>query len=716
MDTLEIGKVKLDLTHYTGEDLYSEGDAEDAILEIVKTCPEEEFDEIIRKNPDWPTLYHLSSARGNIVSWIPFTGKEKVLEIGSGLGALTGVLSSSCAQVDCVELSKKRSTINAYRHKDCSNITIYVGNFEDLEPDLDRDYDYIFLIGVLEYAGSFLHCEDPYREELYRVFSHINQTGRVVIAIENRLGLKYFAGCAEDHSGKYFDGIESYSRKDVPARTFTRPALENMLVSCGAQQYSFYYPYPDYKFMTDLYSDQRLPYASELSHNIRNFDQDRLLLFDEQKAYRGITEDGLYPLFANSYEIVVGPMLPVVYCKFSNDRARQYQIRTQLNVFQDSRTGEAIPQVRKYPMTRDASYHVEEMEQNGNLLMRRYPGYEQGGLIFQIAPCKKTEDGGVEFPYVEGISLERLLDERLNAGDGDGFVSLLRTYESLVGIEGKEEISDYDMTFSNILINGNVWTAIDYEWAVKKKIPAKELLIRSLLVYDQEDDGRSRRCDELFGKGKIFSILNVSEEEVDRLSQEEEDFQNKVTGGVTALGELRSQMGKSVIKPSQLQSEEEKAAAVKKKEEEKKTLTSVQIYYDMGSGYKEEESLWIDENYGEEGMITFVVHVPGNARQLRIDPAICPCVVLLRNVIIYSEENDEGKEITAKANRQIRTNGNPNSNGSIIFTTSDPWMEWKTRNLRHLVHLGEGEAFDIRFTIQLAGLPSTMAKAMEEKT
>mgnify|MGYP006938600231 CR=1 FL=1 len=31
-----------------------------------------------------------------------------------------------------------------------------------------------------------------------------------MIAIENRLGLKYWAGCTEDHVGKYFEGLENY--------------------------------------------------------------------------------------------------------------------------------------------------------------------------------------------------------------------------------------------------------------------------------------------------------------------------------------------------------------------------------------------------------------------------------------------------------------------------------------------------------------------------
>ena len=705
-----IGNVILDLTRYSGEDLYSDGEVEDRLLQIAQVSPEEEFDRIIRKEKDWPVLYHLSSIRGNIVSWIPFTGREKVLEIGAGPGAITGVLAQRCARVECIELSRKRSYINAYRHSGADNLTIHVGNFEDIEPSLDRDYDYIFLIGVLEYAGSYFTGRDPFREELTRVLSHLRPGGRAVVAIENRLGLKYWAGCAEDHSGRYFDGIESYASGDEPAKTFSRPALESLLRQSGAQEYSFYYPYPDYKFTEVLYSDRRLPYASELSSNIRNFDRERLLLFDEQKAYRGITQDGLYPLFANSFEIVIGPPLPVAYCKFSNDRAPQYRIRTEIGEAEDGSS-----EVRKYPMTAEAAAHVEHMLEGGRRLSRRYQGRQsmRGELkiseykpVLHVASCRRTQDGGIAFPFVPGRSLESMLDECLSRGDGERFVQLLEKYRDRVGAgEGESDppIADYDMTFANILISGDTWTAVDYEWTVDEDLPAREMLFRALLVYYLEDESRRERCDELIGQEKLLQRLGIPAQDVRRLTEEEHSFQEHVTGGVTSLGELRAQMGTGVIKPAQLQTEEEREAVLKTR-----TLTSVQIYCDTGSGYREEDSWFIDDVYREEGMISFDITVPADAVKLRVDPTLCPCIVLLRDVWL------EDEDVTEKANRQLRCGGRRYSNGSMVFTDDDPWIEWKVKDLRRMgrERIPSGEEFTMGLTIQMAGLPSTMAEAM----
>ena len=49
-----------------------------------------------------------------------------------------------------IEISPRRAEIAAYRNQDCANLTIHVGNLNDLA--LGQAYDVVTLIGVLEYA------------------------------------------------------------------------------------------------------------------------------------------------------------------------------------------------------------------------------------------------------------------------------------------------------------------------------------------------------------------------------------------------------------------------------------------------------------------------------------------------------------------------------------------------------------------------------------
>ena len=122
-----IGGVILNYDYYCGQDLYNDGDeVEEKILDIVKKESGYEY-----YHPDyryWAVMYHLSRQRENIVEPVDLNPDDEVLEIGSGMGAITGALARRCKNVDCIELSKRRSLVNAYRHREFDNINIIVGN------------------------------------------------------------------------------------------------------------------------------------------------------------------------------------------------------------------------------------------------------------------------------------------------------------------------------------------------------------------------------------------------------------------------------------------------------------------------------------------------------------------------------------------------------------------------------------------------------------
>ena len=299
-----IGKVLLNMDYYDGEDAYSDGNIEDRLLQIVKETPECEFQKVIIKEKSWSVLYHLSPDRENILDWYEFGKGASVLEIGAGCGAVSGVLCRKAARVVSNDLSRKRSLINAYRHQTASNLEIIVGNFQVVSDKIKEKFDYVTLIGVLEYARSFMDSKNPYPEYFDRINGLLKPGGRILIAIENRLGLKYFAGCKEDHIGKEFVGIEGYPDTDF-VETFSKPELEQLLVENGFKKYKFYYPYPDYKFPEMIYSDEYLPSPGELRKNQRNFDTDRVTLFDEGKAFDSIIRSGLFPVFSNSFLVEV---------------------------------------------------------------------------------------------------------------------------------------------------------------------------------------------------------------------------------------------------------------------------------------------------------------------------------------------------------------------------------------------------------------------------
>lgn len=297
-----IGNVILDYTFYKGTDQYSDGEIEDVLLSLIQKEPD--VDKIIREDNRWPVLYHFSPVRQNIVEWYPFKKDASVLEIGAGCGAITGGLAKKVRSVTCVDLSRRRSLINGTRNRKCDNVRIMVGNFNDIV--LEEKFDYITLIGVMEYAAYYTEGKEPFRGFLENIAKLLKPDGKVLIAIENKFGMKYWAGCREDHTGGFFDGLEGYHQTDSKVRTFGKEELKEILNSAGYGETQFYYPFPDYKFPQQIFSDDYLPSPEDLVCSLESYDADRLRLFDETSVFRNVVNAGKFDFFANSYFIEAG--------------------------------------------------------------------------------------------------------------------------------------------------------------------------------------------------------------------------------------------------------------------------------------------------------------------------------------------------------------------------------------------------------------------------
>ena len=645
----QIGRVTLNYRHYPGQDLYSDGEIEDEILNIVKNVSRVEYPSVIEEKKSWPILYHLSPLRGNIVEWLPVKPGDKVLEIGSGCGAITDRLSQKAGSVTCVELSAKRSQINAYRNQDRDNIEIHVGNFNDIEPELPTDYDYACMIGVFEYGQSYIHTETPYEDFLKIMRKHVKKDGRIVIAIENKFGLKYWAGCKEDHVGTYFSGLEGYP-EGGSARTFTRAGLERILKACHVEEYSFYYPYPDYKFPTAIYSDRRLPGTGELTDNLRNFDRDRMLLFNEKYVFDSALQDKLFDVFSNSYLVMTGKETDTCYVKYSNDRAPEFSMRTDIVETENGRV------VRKYPMDEAARAHIRRMKRSYELLKERYEG---SGLTINACSLPEGEEYA-EFPYEQGTPLEELLDECLARDDMEGFYRLFDRYYELISYGEDKGAADYDLIFENVLVEGERWTVIDYEWTVEKTIPPSEIAFRAVYCYVLEEEKRNKLNLDL-----ILKRLNINAEAAEEYRKKESQFQKQVTGRHKSMGEIRASLGTYSVDAKQLMENH-----LQKILDER-----IQIYYDYGNGFREENSVYMPDVYVGEGKISAQVPVDGNVAALRIDPADHPCMVRITELSL-------SRGAVPFQKKHVETNGKTIKSGCYVFDTTDPNIHIKLSGLQ----------------------------------
>lgn len=295
--------MKINYDFYTGKDEYCDGEVEKDIINYLEKYGEENYKEIFEKDIRWPVFYHITPIRKNILKWYPFKQDSDILEVGAGMGAITGVLCDKAKSVTAVELSKQRASAIAARCKNRDNLEIIVGNFNDIK--FEKKFDYITLIGVLEYASLYTNTKNPYTDFLKYIKSLLKEDGKLLIAIENQFGMKYFSGAAEDHTGIVYDGIMGYKNKEG-IRTFGKEELKEILKQSGFEYYKFYYPMPDYKLPNIIFSDDYLPTTDTIyDYTPYLSDEDAEVKYDEKEAYKDIIKNNSFAFFANSFFIEV---------------------------------------------------------------------------------------------------------------------------------------------------------------------------------------------------------------------------------------------------------------------------------------------------------------------------------------------------------------------------------------------------------------------------
>ena len=289
---------------------YSDGeDREERLLAALRQCRDlsSASAELRAHITDWPSEYHLSPVRHNLLRPFPLRSADRILELGCGCGAITRFLGEAGAAVLAVEGSRRRARIAAERCRDLPNVRVACDNLASFQ-SAER-FDVVTLIGVLEYARRFIDADEPVLECLRRARSWLAEGGMLILAIENQLGLKYFAGCAEDHLDSPYYGIEGLYGERT-AVTFGRKELAALLTGAGFSGQEWHYPFPDYKLPSVVVSEPALSLAQfdvpSLLFRARSLDYrgSRLRAFDESLARRSAWKNGLLGDTANSFLVI----------------------------------------------------------------------------------------------------------------------------------------------------------------------------------------------------------------------------------------------------------------------------------------------------------------------------------------------------------------------------------------------------------------------------
>jgi len=459
---------------------YTDGlEVEDRILGIIRSAQDRGTfsEELISGITDWPSEYHLSRSRHVIVRPLNVQPGDSVLELGCGCGAITRYLGEIGARVTAVEGSVARARIAAARCADLDNVRVVVDDLQHFETA--EKFDWVMLIGVLEYAPVFSRALDPAAAYLSSIIDRLKPKGRLVVAIENRFGLKYFNGCAEDHLGQPFVGVQDLYGADT-ARTYGRRELENKLRAAGLPNVTFMYPFPDYKLPSVVLCERALErpdfnVADLISRaTARDYSGQQLRLFDESLTWPGLAKNRLLREMSNSFLVVAS--------------------RDEVPASADGSLAHL------YSVHRRAQFatHTEFIDRSGEISLHRehlLESSEEGNITVNNVVVTHTTEVGT---YFIGSNLaNRFLRARAESASMDRLVAALSPWFAMIleradphwdsdqngrkRLESARISGNYlDLTPFNLIEDDERLHIIDQEWLSEDLIPLGWLAVRGI--------------------------------------------------------------------------------------------------------------------------------------------------------------------------------------------------------------------------------------------
>ncbi len=237
-------------------------------------------EKILEEHVDLGYLYALSKARENLLEWFPFQPGKKILVDGADCGSLAGLFLQKGLEVTVLDDSADQLAFTKTRWPKAACIQGRLsGSLEALKGRTGK-VDYICI------AGSLEEEEEARNRQIKNARKLLAPGGYLFVAADNPSGLKPWAGAPKE------------------ANASGRKRLKKLLEKGQKDQrgeLTMYYPFPDHKLPTEIYSDSWLPEKGDLSGAVISYDYPEFLKAETGPSYDMICEEGNFREFSNSF-------------------------------------------------------------------------------------------------------------------------------------------------------------------------------------------------------------------------------------------------------------------------------------------------------------------------------------------------------------------------------------------------------------------------------
>ena len=350
---------------------------------------------------------------------------------------------------------------------------------EDLDNAAWRDsnrgsFDYIISIKELEKTSCPV-------EVLKTLFCVLNDKGKILLGMNNRLGIRYFCGDRDCYTGRNFDGVEDYRGKveeQFTGRMYSHQEMVSMLKEAGFIKNQFFSVWPDLSIPSHLFEEHIIPREDMSTRLFPFYYYPETVFLEENGLYSSMVDNGLWFSMANGYLIECvkhGVLSDVnsVTCSLDRDDVDAFMTIIHANDRVEKRAAYPVGQQRLEKLRE----HSEDLAAHG---VSNIMGEVKGNSYWM--------------PFVDA-PLGQVYLRQLLASDVDGFLQALDKFRDII-LQSSEHVSEdsgdgrgvvlkrgyYDMIPLNSFYIDGTFKFFDQEFCIEN-YPANVIIMRMIVSF-----------------------------------------------------------------------------------------------------------------------------------------------------------------------------------------------------------------------------------------
>jgi len=426
--------------------------------------------------------------------WYDFSDVDKMLWV-DGTEELSSHFHNLPKRVDCISLDETTNEDWLQKHIAEYDVILSIAGIEKLEAP----------VAVLAQWKKLL-----------------KPSGKLLLGMNNRFGLKYFCGDRDPYTMCNFDGIENYrsinrSREENAGRMYSKAEIKEMLTEAGLKDSRFYSVLPDLANCTLIYAEDSLPDEDLANRLFPVYNYPESVFLEEQELYAGLVKNDMFHQMANAY---------LVECSLSGDLSNVFQVTSSM---ERGKENAFFTLIRRDGMVEKRPAYYEGKIQLQNMALNHARLKERG----VCAVDGYMENASYIMPYVTGVNglnyLEVLMetDKEKFLKELDRFCDLVRESSEIYHENLADEDSAFfhhgfiDMVPWNTIYRDGEFVFFDQEFCVEN-YPVKAILIRTIGYLQGVANSMK---EKVFSEDFLFQRYNLAQNKDIWLSMEREFFE-----------------------------------------------------------------------------------------------------------------------------------------------------------------------------------------------